>query len=95
MRPVSTITTALRKSACSGPPTGSVSYTGDTAISVAYRHVNSDVPAPSEIADFLQRHPPFDAFDRADLEIDAPHDLRAAIIADGQTRDREARLGRV
>ncbi len=30
--------------------TGAPPYTGDTAISVAYRHVNSDVPAPSEIA---------------------------------------------
>ena len=30
--------------------TGAPPYTGDTAISVAYRHVNSDVPAPSLIA---------------------------------------------
>ncbi|MEN3264090.1 Stk1 family PASTA domain-containing Ser/Thr kinase [Pseudonocardia sp.] len=30
--------------------TGSAPYTGDTAISVAYRHVNSDMPAPSLIA---------------------------------------------
>ncbi|MDT7652287.1 MAG: eukaryotic-like serine/threonine-protein kinase [Pseudonocardiales bacterium] len=30
--------------------TGSPPYTGDTAISVAYRHVNSDMPAPSLIA---------------------------------------------
>jgi eukaryotic-like serine/threonine-protein kinase len=30
--------------------TGAPPYTGDTAISVAYRHVNSDVPPPSEIA---------------------------------------------
>ena len=30
--------------------TGAPPYTGDTAISVAYRHVNSDVPAPSEVA---------------------------------------------
>jgi eukaryotic-like serine/threonine-protein kinase len=30
--------------------TGAPPYTGDTAISVAYRHVNCDVPAPSEIA---------------------------------------------
>lgn len=29
--------------------TGQVPYTGDTAISVAYRHVNDDVPAPSEL----------------------------------------------
>jgi eukaryotic-like serine/threonine-protein kinase len=29
---------------------GQPPYTGDTAISVAYRHVNSDVPAPSVIA---------------------------------------------
>ncbi len=29
---------------------GEPPYTGDTAISVAYRHVNSDVPAPSVIA---------------------------------------------
>ncbi len=28
--------------------TGQVPYTGDTALSVAYRHVNDDVPAPSE-----------------------------------------------
>lgn len=28
--------------------TGSPPYTGDTALSVAYRHVNDDVPAPSE-----------------------------------------------
>ncbi len=28
--------------------TGQQPYTGDTAISVAYRHVNSDIPAPSE-----------------------------------------------
>ncbi|RJQ69628.1 Stk1 family PASTA domain-containing Ser/Thr kinase [Pseudonocardiaceae bacterium YIM PH 21723] len=28
--------------------TGTTPYTGDTALSVAYRHVNSDVPAPSE-----------------------------------------------
>lgn len=30
--------------------TGEPPYTGDTAISVAFRHVNSDVPAPSLIA---------------------------------------------
>jgi serine/threonine protein kinase/beta-lactam-binding protein with PASTA domain len=30
--------------------TGAPPYTGDTALSVAYRHVNSDVPAPSLIA---------------------------------------------
>jgi eukaryotic-like serine/threonine-protein kinase len=30
--------------------TGAPPYTGDTAISVAYRHVNSDVPPPSHIA---------------------------------------------
>ncbi|HYH32702.1 MAG TPA: Stk1 family PASTA domain-containing Ser/Thr kinase [Pseudonocardia sp.] len=30
--------------------TGAPPYTGDTAISVAYRHVNSDVPPPSQIA---------------------------------------------
>ncbi|MFC5993393.1 Stk1 family PASTA domain-containing Ser/Thr kinase [Pseudonocardia hispaniensis] len=30
--------------------TGSPPYTGDTAMSVAYRHVNEDVPAPSLIA---------------------------------------------
>jgi len=30
--------------------TGAPPYTGDTAISVAYRHVNSDMPAPSLIA---------------------------------------------
>ena len=30
--------------------TGSPPYTGDTALSVAYRHVNSDVPPPSQIA---------------------------------------------
>ncbi len=30
--------------------TGAPPYSGDTAISVAYRHVNSDVPAPSQIA---------------------------------------------
>ncbi len=30
--------------------TGAPPYTGDTAISVAFRHVNSDVPAPSLIA---------------------------------------------
>ena len=30
--------------------TGAPPYTGDTAISVAYRHVNCDVPAPSEVA---------------------------------------------
>lgn len=29
--------------------TGQVPYTGDTAISVAYRHVNDDVPRPSEL----------------------------------------------
>ncbi|KAA9159997.1 Stk1 family PASTA domain-containing Ser/Thr kinase [Amycolatopsis acidicola] len=29
--------------------TGRVPYTGDTAISVAYRHVNDDVPAPSAV----------------------------------------------
>jgi serine/threonine protein kinase/beta-lactam-binding protein with PASTA domain len=29
--------------------TGRVPYTGDTAISVAYRHVNDDVPRPSEL----------------------------------------------
>ncbi|GAB3571869.1 Stk1 family PASTA domain-containing Ser/Thr kinase [Amycolatopsis endophytica] len=29
--------------------TGKVPYTGDTAISVAYRHVNDDVPAPSTV----------------------------------------------
>lgn len=29
---------------------GTPPYTGDTAISVAYRHVNSDVPPPSQIA---------------------------------------------
>ncbi|MEV6828004.1 Stk1 family PASTA domain-containing Ser/Thr kinase [Amycolatopsis sp. NPDC051102] len=29
--------------------TGQVPYTGDTAISVAYRHVNDDVPHPSEL----------------------------------------------
>ncbi len=30
--------------------TGEPPYRGETAISVAYRHVNSDVPAPSELA---------------------------------------------
>ncbi len=30
--------------------TGAPPYTGDTALSVAYRHVNSDVPAPSLVA---------------------------------------------
>jgi serine/threonine-protein kinase len=30
--------------------TGAPPYSGDTAISVAYRHVNSDVPPPSQIA---------------------------------------------
>jgi beta-lactam-binding protein with PASTA domain len=30
--------------------TGAPPYTGDTAISVAFRHVNCDVPAPSQIA---------------------------------------------
>ncbi|MBA3906908.1 MAG: PASTA domain-containing protein [Pseudonocardiales bacterium] len=30
--------------------TGTPPYTGDTAISVAFRHVNSDVPAPSLVA---------------------------------------------
>jgi serine/threonine-protein kinase len=30
--------------------TGAPPYTGDTALSVAYRHVNSDVPPPSQIA---------------------------------------------
>jgi len=30
--------------------TGTPPYTGDTAISVAYRHVNGDVPAPSAVA---------------------------------------------
>jgi eukaryotic-like serine/threonine-protein kinase len=30
--------------------TGTPPYTGETAISVAYRHVNSDVPAPSDVA---------------------------------------------
>jgi len=30
--------------------TGEPPYRGETAISVAYRHVNSDVPAPSEVA---------------------------------------------
>ncbi len=30
--------------------TGTPPYTGDTALSVAYRHVNSDVPAPSTVA---------------------------------------------
>jgi len=29
--------------------TGTAPYTGDTAISVAYRHVNDDVPAPSSV----------------------------------------------
>ncbi|MBN6041660.1 PASTA domain-containing protein [Amycolatopsis sp. 195334CR] len=29
--------------------TGQTPYTGDTAISVAYRHVNDDVPAPSQL----------------------------------------------
>ncbi|MDV6012663.1 Stk1 family PASTA domain-containing Ser/Thr kinase [Haloechinothrix sp. LS1_15] len=29
--------------------TGQVPYTGDTALSVAYRHVNEDVPAPSSL----------------------------------------------
>ncbi|MDT8914310.1 Stk1 family PASTA domain-containing Ser/Thr kinase [Amycolatopsis sp. PS_44_ISF1] len=29
--------------------TGQVPYTGDTALSVAYRHVNDDVPRPSEL----------------------------------------------
>ena len=29
--------------------TGQPPYTGDTALSVAYRHVNDDVPAPSEL----------------------------------------------
>ena len=30
--------------------TGAPPYTGDTALSVAYRHVNDDVPAPSTVA---------------------------------------------
>jgi serine/threonine-protein kinase len=40
--------------------TGAPPYTGDTAISVAYRHVTSDVPAPSEIAGDVP--PELDAF---------------------------------
>jgi serine/threonine-protein kinase len=40
--------------------TGTPPYTGDTAISVAYRHVNSDVPAPSQIAGDVP--PELDAF---------------------------------
>jgi eukaryotic-like serine/threonine-protein kinase len=40
--------------------TGAPPYTGDTAISVAYRHVNSDVPAPSEVAGDVP--PELDAF---------------------------------
>ncbi|HET6500454.1 MAG TPA: Stk1 family PASTA domain-containing Ser/Thr kinase [Amycolatopsis sp.] len=31
--------------------TGQAPYTGDTAISVAYRHVNDDVPAPSTVTE--------------------------------------------
>ena len=40
--------------------TGAPPYTGDTAISVAYRHVNCDVPAPSEVAGDVP--PELDAF---------------------------------
>ncbi len=40
--------------------TGAPPYTGETAISVAYRHVTSDVPAPSEIAGDVP--PELDAF---------------------------------
>jgi serine/threonine protein kinase len=40
--------------------TGAPPYTGDTAISVAYRHVTCDVPAPSEIAGDVP--PELDAF---------------------------------
>ncbi len=42
--------------------TGSPPYTGETAISVAYRHVTSDVPAPSEVAGDVP--PELDAFVR-------------------------------
>ena len=42
--------------------TGAPPYTGDTAISVAYRHVNCDVPAPSEVAGDVP--PELDAFVR-------------------------------
>jgi eukaryotic-like serine/threonine-protein kinase len=42
--------------------TGTPPYTGDTAISVAYRHVNCDVPAPSEVAGDVP--PELDAFVR-------------------------------
>ncbi|MEJ3658927.1 Stk1 family PASTA domain-containing Ser/Thr kinase [Actinomycetes bacterium KLBMP 9759] len=40
--------------------TGSPPYTGDTAISVAYRHVNNDMPAPSLVAGDVP--PELDAF---------------------------------
>ena len=40
--------------------TGAPPYTGDTAISVAYRHVTCDVPAPSEVAGDVP--PELDAF---------------------------------
>ncbi|MBV9919368.1 MAG: Stk1 family PASTA domain-containing Ser/Thr kinase [Pseudonocardia sp.] len=40
--------------------TGTPPYTGDTAISVAYRHVNCDVPVPSEVAGDVP--PELDAF---------------------------------
>ncbi|WP_158888790.1 Stk1 family PASTA domain-containing Ser/Thr kinase [Amycolatopsis anabasis] len=35
--------------------TGQAPYTGDTAISVAYRHVNDDVPAPSSVRPGIPR----------------------------------------
>jgi len=40
--------------------TGAPPYTGDTAISVAYRHVTCDVPAPSDVAGDVP--PELDAF---------------------------------
>jgi serine/threonine-protein kinase len=62
--------------------TGEPPYTGDTAISVAYRHVTCDVPAPSEVAGDVP--PELDAFVRRATSrdpLDRPADA-AAMLAE-------------
>ena len=61
-RPTPAATSTRRASCSTSCSPARRPYTGDTAISVAYRHVNCDVPAPSEVAGDVP--PELDAFVR-------------------------------
>ena len=69
--------------------TGTPPYTGDTAISVALRHVNEDVPTPSLIAGDVP--PELDELVRRATRRDPaarPTDAAALLAALGEVRDR-------